>query len=257
MTTGFPCFRLDGMSAIVTGAGGSLGRAAALALAEAGADIVAAGLDRPQLEETARLAAAIGRKAIVFEFDVTDEGGAAQLAQYAIESFGRIDVLLNNAGIPMSQSLLDSSVAGLRRVLDVNIAGTFLCTRAVVPQMISQRSGRIINMASILARIGALNRSGYSASKAAVSHITKSLALELGPHGITVNAIGPSAIVTDLNRELMRTQPQVYAGMLERTPLGRLAQPEDLTGALVFLASSASAFMTGQTLYIDGGMTCG
>ena len=137
------------------------------------------------------------------------------------------------------------------------IRGTFLCSKAVVPAMAARGSGRIINMGSILSKVGMGSRSAYVTSKAGIAHFTQALALELGPLGITVNALGPTVIVTDLNRELVRTQPQLYDSVRRRTALGRLGNPEDIAGALVFLASPAAAFITGQTLYVDGGYTAG
>jgi len=188
---------------------------------------------------------------------VTKSDEVHALVDTTIRSFGRVDILFNNAGITSPRAMEDSSEEEWLHVVDVNIKGTYLCTKGVVPAMKAQGGGAIINMGSILSRRGMANRSAYAVSKAAIASFTKSMAFELGPHGITVNALGPTVIVTDLNRELVRTQPQLYDALLARTPLKRLGQPEDIAGALVFLASPAARFITGQTLYVDGGYTAG
>ena len=253
----FPSLRLDGQVAIVTGGGGGLGTLAALAFAEAGADVVVAARTLARCEVTAAKVRALGRRALALGVDVTDSGEVHAMVARVEADFGRIDILFNNAGITSPKTLQDTSEEEWLHVVDVNIRGTFLCSKAVAPVMAARRSGRIINMGSILSKVGMANRSAYVTSKAAIAHFTQALAFELGPLGITVNALGPTVIVTDLNRELVRTQPQLYDAVLKRTPLGRLGEPEDIAGALVFLASPAAAFITGQTLYVDGGYTAG
>ncbi len=252
-----PSLRLDGKVAIVTGGGGGLGTLACCAFAEAGADVVVTARRLEKCEATAEKVRALGRKALAVSTDVTKSDEVRALVEATVQSFGRVDILFNNAGITSPRSIEDSSEEEWLRVVDVNIKGTYLCTKAVVPAMKAQGGGAIINMGSILSCRGMANRSAYAVSKAAIASFTKSMAFELGADGITVNALGPTVIVTDLNRELVRTQPQLYDTLLARTPLKRLGQPEDIAGALVFLASPAARFITGQTLYVDGGYTAG
>ena len=252
-----PSLRLDGKVAIVTGGGGGLGTLASCAFAEAGADVVVTARRLDTCEATADKVRALGRKALPISADITKSGEVQAMIDAAVATFGRIDILFNNAGITSSRTMQDSSHDEWHRVIDVNVKGTFLCTKAVVPVMKAQAGGTIINMGSILSQAGMASRSAYAASKAAIASFTKSMALELGPFGITVNALGPTVIVTDLNRELVKSQPHLYDSVVKRTALGRLGQPEDIAGALVFLASPASRFITGQTLYVDGGYSAG
>lgn len=252
-----PSMRLDGKVAIVTGGGGGLGTLGAVALAEAGADVVVTARSLARCEATAESVRRLGRRALAVAADVTSPEQIDAMVAQAVATFGRIDILFNNAGITSSKTMMESPIDEWFRVVDVNIKGTMLCTRAVVPTMRSQGEGRIINMGSILSKTGMANRSAYAVSKAGIASFTKSMAFELGPFGITVNTLGPTVIVTDLNRELVRTQPQLYGALLDRTPLSRLGQPEDIAGALVFLASPAAAFVTGQMLCVDGGYTAG
>lgn len=251
----FPSMRLDGRVAIVTGGGGGLGTLAARAFADAGADVVVAARTLSKCETTAEQVRSVGRRALALSIDVTDPAQVEHLVAATLESFGRIDILCNNAGITSPRTLMDSEVDEWFRVVEVNVKSTFLCSKAVIPAMRARSEGRIISMGSILSARGMANRTAYSASKAAVAQLTRSLALEMGGTGITVNAIGPTVVVTDLNRDLIKQQPELYGALLSRTPLGRLAQPEDIAGALVFLASPAAAFITGQTIYVDGGYT--
>jgi len=252
-----PSLRLDGQVAIVTGGGGGLGTLGACAFAEAGADVVVVARNLAKCEATAAQVRARGRRALALSVDVTDAAQVARMAEATLAEFGRIDILFNCAGITSPLAFDAGEVDTWWNVVDTNLKGTVLCTRAVLPQMKAQRHGRIINMGSILSKVGIANRSAYTASKAAIAHLGQTLAFELGPHGITVNAIGPNVTVTDLNRDLIKQQPELYGPLLKRIPLGRLGEPGDLAGALVFLASPAADFITGQTLYIDGGYTAG
>lgn len=252
-----PSMRVDGQIAIVTGGGGGLGTLAACALAEAGADVVVAARSLEKCEATAQRVRALGRRALALSVDVTDPAQVDAMVAQTLAEFGQIDILLNNAGITSPHPFGEGSDEEWLRVIDVNIKGTYFCTRAVVPHMKARRSGRIINMGSILSKVGFANRSAYTASKSGIAHLGQSLAIELGPFGITVNTIGPNVTVTDLNREMIKKQPELYDPLLRRIPLGRLGQPGDIAGALVFLASPAAAFITGQTLYVDGGYTAG
>jgi NAD(P)-dependent dehydrogenase (short-subunit alcohol dehydrogenase family) len=250
-------FRLDGAVAVVTGAGGGIGRAGSVAFAQAGADIAVVGRNRAKLEETARAVEQTGRRALIAEADVTNEASVGQARGEILRAFGQVDILFNNAGITSPKILTELPPDEWRHIVDVNLTGAYLCARAFAPDMIARRHGRIIQMGSILSGRGMATRTAYCASKAGLANLGAAMAFELGPHGITVNTIGATVIVTDLNRELVQTQPQLYDGVRARSALGRLGEVEDVTGVLVFLASSAAAFVTGQTIYVDGGYTAG
>jgi NAD(P)-dependent dehydrogenase (short-subunit alcohol dehydrogenase family) len=250
-------FRLDGAVAVVTGAGGGIGRAGSVAFAEAGADIAVVGRNRTKLEETARAVEQTGRRALIAEADVTNEASVLRARADILHAFGKVDILFNNAGITSPKILTDLPPDEWQRIVDVNLTGAYLCARAFAPDMIERRHGRIIQMGSILSGRGMATRTAYCASKAGLANLGAAMAFELGPHGITVNTIGATVIVTDLNRELVQTQPQLYDKVRSRSALGRLGEVEDVTGVLVFLASSAAAFVTGQTVYVDGGYTAG
>ncbi len=241
--------------ALVTGGSGGLGSLAVRAFADAGADVIVAATDLGRCEAVAAEARAMGRRALAVAVDVTRRPSVDAMAAAALDAFGRVDILFNNAGVTTPGTLMELDDEDWHRVMDVSATGTWLCSRAFVPQMVARGSGRIINMASILSSRGIPNRAPYCAAKAAVENLTRAMAVELGPQGINVNAIAPTVIVTDLNRHLVDKQPQVYGAILSRMPLGRLGQPEDLAGALVFLAAPASAFVTGQILHVDGGFT--
>ncbi len=250
-------FRLDGAVAVVTGAGGGIGCAGSVAFAEAGADIAVVGRNRAKLKETARAVEKTGRRALIAEADVTNEASVGHAREEILRAFGRVDILFNNAGITSPKTLTELALDEWQRIIDVNLTGAYLCARAFAPDMIARRHGRIIQMGSILSGRGMATRTAYCASKAGLANLGAAMAFELGPHGITVNTIGATVIVTDLNRELVQTQPQLYDKVRSRSALGRLGEIEDVTGVLVFLASSAAAFVTGQTIYVDGGYTAG
>ncbi|MDO8878226.1 MAG: SDR family NAD(P)-dependent oxidoreductase [Pseudolabrys sp.] len=250
-------FSLEGNVAVVTGAGGGIGNESAIGLAEAGADIAVLGRNVAKLRETAHAVEDAGRRALVVEADVTDEASVQAACDAVVAKFGHVDILFNNAGITSPKSLMDLSVEEWRKVVDVNLTGAYLCTRIFAKPMMERRKGSIINMGSILSGRGMANRTVYSATKAGLANFGASVAFELGPFGITVNTIGATVIVTDLNRDLIRTQPLLYEKVLARSALGRLGEVEDVVGVLVFLASPAARFVTGQTIYVDGGFTAG
>lgn len=252
-----PSMRLDGKVAIVTGGGGSLGTVCSIALAEAGAAVVVAGRTLAKCEETAGKVRDIGGRALALKVDITDPDDCRNMVERTRAEFRTIDILFNNAGIAYPLLVVDSDPKEWMNVIHVNVNGTFLCTQPVARAMIEQKSGRIINMGTIAGGVGFPYRSAYGASKAAVTNLTKTLALELGPHGITVNEIAPTVIQSEINREFFQKQPEFYDRVLKRTALGRFGKPEDLAGLLVFLASPAASFITGQTVYVDGGYTSG
>lgn len=250
-------FSLKGQVAVVTGAGGGIGHGGAVALAEAGADLALIGRNVAKLKDTAAAVEQTGRRVLIVEADVTDEGMVAKACERIVSELGSADILFNNAGITSPKTLADTTLAEWRSVLDVNLTGAFLCSRAFAKPMIERKRGRIINMGSILSGRGMANRTAYSATKAGLANFGAAMAFELGPHGITVNTIGATVIVTDLNRDLIRTQPQLYDKVRSRSAVGRLGEIEDVVGVLVFLASPAAGYVTGQTIFVDGGYTAG
>ena len=250
-------FALEGQVAVVTGGGGGLGSAGARAFAEAGADVALIARNRAKLEAAAEGVEAAGRRALILEADVTDEAALAAAGETVLREWGRVDILFNNAGITDPRTVLEIDPADFARVQQVNIVGAFLAVRAFAPTMIERKYGRIVNMGSILSARGMANRAAYCASKAGLANFGAACAFEFGPRGVTVNTLAATVIVTDLNRELVRTQPELYDGIVRRTSIGRLGQADDLMGALLFLASPASGFVTGQTLFVDGGYTAG
>ncbi len=250
-------FCLEGLAAVITGGSGGIGSAAAQALAEAGADVAVIGRNRVKLERTAKAVEAAGRRCLVVEGDVTDENAVQAARDAVVAAFGRADILFNNAGVTSPKLLAETSLTEWRDVVDVSLTGAFLCSRAFAPVMAENAYGRIINMGSILSGRGMANRTAYCAAKAGLANFGAAMAFELGQQGVTVNTVGATVIVTDLNRELIRAQPQLYDKVLSRSAIGRLGEVDDVTGLIVFLASRAASYITGQTIYVDGGYTAG
>ena len=250
-----PEFSLADKIAFVTGAGRGLGRAGALALARAGAHVTLVARTRSQLEETAAAVERLSRKTLVAVADIRSADQIEAAVRATVEAFGRIDILFNNAGTNVRKPVVEMTDEDWHTVIDTNVKVIFLVARAVARQMIAQKSGRIINMSSMSAVSPELNKVVYASSKGAVSQFTKGLALELAPHGITVNAIAPGYMMTPLVKGYLEADAERYRRILQRIPLGRIGQPEEIGGALVFLASDAARFITGATIAIDGGWT--
>jgi NAD(P)-dependent dehydrogenase (short-subunit alcohol dehydrogenase family) len=245
--------QLDGKVAVVTGGGRGLGAAAAWALAEAGADVALLARSEDQIVGTAReIEDATGRKVLACTCDVTDEASVEEAASLTIATFGRVDVLVNNAGIANVAPLLDLELVELRRVLDVNVVGVFLCARAFGAHMVAQQKGTVINIASVAGLGGEPDLTAYCASKHAVIGFTKALALEWARHHITVNAIAPGYFRTDLNKAAL-DDVKIGPKIVGHIPLRRVGQPEELGPLIVYLASDAAAFMTGSVVVLDGG----
>ncbi|MEW9667598.1 3-oxoacyl-[acyl-carrier-protein] reductase [Ammoniphilus sp. 3BR4] len=241
--------------AVVTGASRGIGRSIALALAESGADVVVnyAGSEQAAREVASEIEK-LGRKALVVQADVADSEQVAQLIQQTIEAFGRVDVLVNNAGITRDNLLMRMKDDEWDDVIATNLKGVYNCIKAVTRPMMKQRSGRIINISSVVAALGNAGQANYVAAKAGVIGLTKSVARELASRGITVNAVAPGFIETDMTAKLSE---EIQSGLMNQIPLGRLGKPEDIAQMVRFLASDQSSYITGQTFHVDGGMYMG
>ena len=251
---GTKLFSLEGKVALVTGAGRGLGRSMALALAAAGADIVAASRTATEIESLAMEVRAIGRRAEAITADCTVESDTARLVEETVRRLGRLDILVNNAGINIRKPVLELSAEEYRQVLNTNLEGYFLMARAAGRVLVPQGSGKVINLSSILGRVGLANQAAYASSKGAIEQLTKVLAIEWAPHNVQVNAIGPTYFETELTRPLFEDEER-HDFITGRTPMGRWGQPHELAGAVIFLASGASDYITGHTLMVDGGWT--
>jgi NAD(P)-dependent dehydrogenase (short-subunit alcohol dehydrogenase family) len=252
-----PSFRVDDQIAIVTGSGSGMGRAFAQALAGAGADVVITELPGREAlaAETAALVQAQGRRALTLSLDVTQVASIRAMVEKVVTEWGQIDILINNAGMNIRKWAVDVTEQDWDTVVDTDLRGAFFCAQLVGKHMIQRgKGGRIINTASQIGLVGYTERVAYCAAKAGVINMTRVLAIEWAQHGITVNAIAPTFVNTPLVAALL-TSEEIRKEVLSRIPLGRLAEPEDIVGAVLYLASPAAAMVTGHTLVIDGGWT--
>jgi 2-deoxy-D-gluconate 3-dehydrogenase len=249
-------FRLDGRVALVTGASRGLGRAMALALAEAGADLALVARSREALEETASAVAALGRRALALPADVVVPDEVEAAVARAADTLGGVDVLVNNSGVAVVRTLVDMTPTEWRRVLDTNLTGAFNCCRAVGPGMIARRRGKVVNVASILGARGLSGYAAYSASKGGLLALTRALAVEWARHNIQVNAIAPGWFVTAMNEDAF-ADPAIRERLLRDVPARRTGRPEELGPLVVYLASNASDYVTGEVVFADGGLAAG
>jgi NAD(P)-dependent dehydrogenase (short-subunit alcohol dehydrogenase family) len=252
---GIKLFNLQGKAAIITGGSKGLGLAMAAGLTSAGADVMLVNRNTEEGTRAAKeLSLAYGTSAISFGADITDQEQTEEMARVAIDAFGKIDILINSAGINIRGPIDEVTPADFTKVMDVNVNGTWLCCRVVTPHMKKAGSGKIINIASTLGLVGLANRTPYTASKGAVVQMTRGLALELAPFNINVNAICPGPFLTEMNIPIADTE-EAKKFVVGATALGRWGKLEEIQGAAIFLASDAANYMVGSMVTVDAGWT--
>ncbi|HYE33655.1 MAG TPA: SDR family oxidoreductase [Methylomirabilota bacterium] len=245
---------LAGRVAVISGASKGLGEAMALALADAGVNLGLIARDENLLQRVSAAARARGVRAEVYPADITSEEQVERAAGACIQTFGAVNILINNAGVNVRKPVQDFTLAEWRQVVETNLTGAFLLTRALVPTIIRQKGGRIINMASMMSHIALPGRTAYCASKAGLVGFTRALALEIAPHGATANAICPGPFATEMNMPLL-SNPELNQQFISRIPVGRWGKVEDIGQLAVYLCSDSASFITGADLVIDGGWT--
>jgi len=250
-------FSLEGKAALITGGSRGIGRETALAFARAGADLVVAGLDLPDLEGVANEVRALGRKALAIEVDVLDTPQIYATVDRAVKEFGKVDILVNNAGIRLAERFTEGTEQEWARCINVNLLGPIVFARAVLDGMIERQAGKIINVASDAGRSGSSGQVVYGASKGGIIAFTRNLAVEVSRHKINVNCVSPGLIDTDMWNATRRDRPRLAEAYERTIPWKRLGEPEEIAAAILFLASSEAAYITGQTLSVNGGVFIG
>jgi NAD(P)-dependent dehydrogenase (short-subunit alcohol dehydrogenase family) len=245
-------FNLTGKVAIVTGGGKGIGRAIALGLAESGAAVTVAARSQQEIEAVAEEIIKMGGKSIAIVTDLTINEQLENVVQKTLSTFGRIDILVNNAARSFLRSLLDLREDGWDKVFDTNVKAAWLLSRIVARQMIEQKSGQIINITTVGAEKAEVGMAAYGCSKAALKMLTRCMAREWAAYGIRVNAVGPTLTRTEFSKPIW-SNPEIAKLVTSTIPMGRLAEPEEIVGAVLFLASGAANFITGQSIYVDGG----
>jgi len=245
-------FNLTGKVAIVTGGGKGIGRAIALGLAESGAAVTIAARSQQEIETVAKEIIKMGGKSIAVVTDLTINEQLENVVQKTLSTFGRIDILVNNAARSFLRSLLDLREDGWDKVFDTNVKAAWLLSRIVARQMIEQKSGQIINITTVGAEKAEVGMAAYGCSKAALKMLTRCMAREWAAYGIRVNAVGPTLTRTEFSKPIW-SNPEIAKLVTSTIPMGRLAEPEEIVGAVLFLASGAANFITGQSIYVDGG----
>jgi NAD(P)-dependent dehydrogenase (short-subunit alcohol dehydrogenase family) len=245
---------LEGKSALITGASKGLGKAMALALAQAGARLALVSRDLELLNQTANAARDLGAQAFVLQADITQEDQVLRVEQAVTKEFGKLQILINNAGINIRKRATEFTLAEWRQVLDTNLTSVFLMCRAFIPHMTGQKYGRILNLTSIMSHVSIAGRTAYCASKTGLLGFTKALALELAPEQITVNGISPGPCATEMNAPLLQN-PDLSREFTSKIPLGRWGKVEEIGQLAVYLCSEQAGFITGTDILIDGGWT--
>jgi len=247
-------FDLTGKVAIVTGGAGGLGRPISIGLAKAGADVVVDDLEKANPQAVADEVKALGRKSLAVSYDVTSAEAMQQMVDQVKKEFGKVDILMNTAGINCRFSAEEMPAEEYEKVVRFNTLGTFLPCQAVGKVMIEQKKGKIINMGSVRGWVApGMGGTASATSKGGVHQLTRTLAVEWAKYGINVNGIAPALVMTDMTRDFL-SKPEIYSKMTAEIPMARLGVPEDLLGAIILLASDASDFITGQIIYVDGGL---
>ena len=244
-------FNLEGRVAIVTGGAQGIGRAIALNLAEGGASIALTDMRAPKLDEVAKEIEDKGGKAMRFCVDVTDLEAVQKMVAQILEAWGKVDILVNNAGITRDSLVLRMKIEDWQAVLKTNLGGSFYCIRAVLPSMVRQRYGRILNIASVVAQTGNVGQANYISSKAGIIGLTKAVAAEVARRNITVNAVAPGFIATSMTENL---PPEVKEKMLSLIPMGRMGTDSEIAAGVQFLVSEEARYITGHVLNVNGGM---
>ncbi len=251
----YSMFSLEGEVAVITGAGQGIGEAMAKGLGAAGASIAITDINMERASNLAESLGKLGIRALPFKVNVTDANSVEQMTADVVKAFGTVDILINNAGINRREECIKMSEEDWDAVIDVNLKGTFLCSRACGRIMVKNKKGKVINLASMMSAVAQPNRGPYAASKGGIVQFTKVLALEWAPYNINVNAIGPGYVLTEINKNLMEDR-ETFEYFTNKIPMGRWSTTEDLLGSVIFLSSKASEYITGQVLYVDGGYLC-
>jgi 2-deoxy-D-gluconate 3-dehydrogenase len=244
--------RLENKVALITGGASGIGKAIALAFAQERADVCIADKNFTGAQATAREVEKIGRKSLAIQIDVLKISELERMVSAAVDYFGKIDIMVNDAGVNLFKSVLEVTEAEWGNVIDVNLKGLFFATQRVLPVMLKQGRGKIVNIASNWGAVGYRNACVYCVSKAGIINLTRAMALELAPHKINVNAIGPACTETPMSKPEL-DDAELRQSIVREIPLGRVAQPEEIAAAAVYLASDESDFVTGHTLFVDGG----
>lgn len=247
-------FELRGRVALVTGASKGLGKSMAMALGEAGADIVMVARGPVKLAEAEKEVADMGVRTLTVAADVTIPEDVDKMVSQALAKFGKIDILVNNVGTYVGKPIEESTTEDWFNLINTNLTSTYLCCRAVGKHMMERQRGKVVNMAAAIGALGARNSSAYCASKGGVIQLTRALAVEWAKYHITVNAIAPGTMETEITAKMLE-DPKVRKALEGKVPMGRIGQPSDLAGTVIFLSASGSDYITGQTIFVDGGFS--